>query len=104
MAGKMKQVKIFIISFIVLLTVFVNSAHAYVQPDTGGSFLDAIAPFAFAILLLAPWLWTLIKIMTNKSSGRNKVIWLIVVRVIPVFGLILYFLMGHKKKIRTTAS
>jgi len=99
-----KQVKYFFISYIFLSAAFINKAYAYVYPDTGESFIDAIVPFAFAILFLAPWLWALIDIVKSEFSGRNKVIWLWVVRLVPVLGFILYFLIGRKKKIPANAS
>jgi len=94
-----RRLRYVFISFILLLTVFLNRAYAYLNTDTGAFLFDAIFPFIFAILLLAPWIWGLTDILKNEFRGTNKVIWLVVVRLVPVIGFILYFLIGRKQKI-----
>ena len=96
----MIKVKHFIISYTVLLTVLVHRRNAYATQDTGGFLLDTIFPVAFCILFLVTWLWAFIDILKNEFSGYNKEIWLLVVRAVPVFGFILYFLLGRKQKYR----
>ena len=94
--GRLRSV---FIAFILLLTVFLNRAYAYLDTDTGEFLFDAVFPFTIAILLLAPWIWALTDILKNNFRGTNKVIWLVVVRLVPVMGFILYFLIGRKQKI-----
>lgn len=49
-------------------------------------------------LLLA--LWGIIDILRHKFSGANdKVIWLLIVFLIPVVGFILYLLIGRKRRL-----
>jgi len=53
----------------------------------------------FSILLFALWLWALVDILVNEFSGYNKIIWLIVITIIPILGVVLYYLVGTKQKI-----
>ena len=46
------------------------------------------------------WVWALIDILKNEFSGSNKIIWLLVVFFLNIFGVILYYFMGRKQKIR----
>jgi hypothetical protein len=40
----------------------------------------------------------LIDIIRNEFKGSNKVIWLIIVLLLPLIGSILYFVVGKKQK------
>ena len=51
---------------------------------------------AFFILL---WLSAFVDILKNNFKKNNKLIWIIVVVLIPIFGAILYFMIGRKQKI-----
>jgi len=42
----------------------------------------------------------LISILTNKFSGNEKLLWVIVVILIPLVGSILYFVFGTKNIIK----
>lgn len=47
------------------------------------------------------WIIALVDILKNEFTANNKVIWLLVVILIPIAGFILYFTIGRKQKIRT---
>ena len=49
------------------------------------------------------WLIATIRILASKFVGNYKIIWLLVVLVVPVIGPIAYFAMGKKQKIKTGA-
>ena len=46
------------------------------------------------------WLIATIRILTSKFVGYYKIIWLLVVLVVPVIGPIAYFTIGKKQKIK----
>jgi hypothetical protein len=81
------------------MVTVLNSACADIGPGTDEFFFDAVSPFAFAMVLLAPWIWALMDILKHEFRGSNKVIWLAVVRLVPVFGFLLYVLVGRSRKI-----
>lgn len=45
------------------------------------------------------WLVALVDIIRSDFTGNNKVIWLLIVILVPLIGMILYFLIGKKQKI-----
>ena len=45
------------------------------------------------------WLIATVRILTNKFVGYYKIIWLLIVLVVPVIGPIGYFAIGKKQKI-----
>lgn len=47
------------------------------------------------------WLIATIRILASKFVGNYKIIWLLVVLVVPVIGPVAYFAMGKKQKIKT---
>ena len=49
-----------------------------------------------AIVLL---IWALVDILKSEFTGSNKIIWVIVVLLLPLLGSILYFAIGTKQKI-----
>jgi len=52
----------------------------------------------FFVILLP--LIALISILTNKFRGSEKLVWVIVVILIPLAGSILYFIFGTKNRIK----
>ncbi len=46
------------------------------------------------------WLIATIRILTSKFVGHYKIIWLLIVLVVPVIGPIAYFAIGKKQKMR----
>ncbi len=51
-----------------------------------------------ALLLLIP-LIALVDILGSEFTGSNKLIWVVVVILIPILGGILYFAIGRSQKI-----
>ncbi len=45
------------------------------------------------------WLVALVDIIRSDFTGNNKVIWLLIVLLVPLIGMILYFPIGRKQKI-----
>lgn len=55
------------------------------------SLLIGVAAFAF-------WLWMLIHAITNKGLGDGeKIVWVIVILVLPFLGSVIYFFVGRPK-------
>ena len=46
------------------------------------------------------WVIATIRILKSKFMGYYKIIWLLLVLVVPVIGPIAYFAIGKKQKIR----
>lgn len=44
------------------------------------------------------WIYSLIDILKNKFEQNDKIIWLLVVILIPILGPVLYILIGRNKK------
>ncbi len=54
------------------------------------------------LIILAGLLFPLIallSILRNEFTGSNKLIWIIVVLLLPIFGSLLYFIIGTQQKI-----
>jgi hypothetical protein len=45
------------------------------------------------------WVSAFVDIIKNNFKRNNKLIWIIVVVLIPILGAILYFMIGRKQKI-----
>ena len=56
--------------------------------------------FILALAVL-PTVLALIDIQKSEFQGNNKLIWLLVVLFMSIFGAILYFLIGREQKINT---
>jgi len=55
--------------------------------------------FFLASLIL--WIYVLIDILTSEFTGNNKLIWLLLVLLVPLLGVILYFAIGRKQKVKS---
>ena len=48
------------------------------------------------LLILAADLWAIISVVQSGASTGKKVLWILLVLVLPVVGLILWFLLGPR--------
>jgi len=49
------------------------------------------------ILILIGDIWAIVNIFNSSLSNERKLIWIIVVALLPVLGLILWFYLGARK-------
>jgi succinate dehydrogenase/fumarate reductase cytochrome b subunit len=50
----------------------------------------------FGLLILVGDIWAIINILQSSISTGKKVLWIVVVILLPVLGLILWFLLGPR--------
>jgi hypothetical protein len=55
--------------------------------------------FLFFMLPVILWISALIDILKNNFQDNNKLIWVLVVILLPIIGAVLYFIIGKKQKI-----
>ena len=48
------------------------------------------------LIILVFDVWAIVKTIQSSASTGSKVLWIVLVLVLPVFGLILWWLMGPK--------
>lgn len=65
--------------------------------------LIALISFIFGfIIVILPLIIALVDILRNEFTDSNKIVWLLVVILVPFLGYILYFFIGTKQKIKST--
>ena len=52
----------------------------------------------WGLLILAGDIWAIINILRSSASNEKKLIWIIVVVLLPVLGLILWFFLGPRDR------
>ena len=53
---------------------------------------------AISLLCFAFWLWMLIHAITNKGlSNGEKILWVLVIILLPFLGSVIYFFIGRPK-------
>ncbi len=69
--------------------------------------IQEILILAFVILIplviLVLWIWTLVDIIKSEFAGSNKIVWTIIVLLLPLIGMILYYFIGKNQKIKSKA-
>ena len=50
----------------------------------------------WALLILAGDVWAIINILQSSASSEKKLLWVIVVVLLPLLGLILWYLLGPR--------
>jgi cell division protein FtsX len=69
--------------------------------------LGLVMGLGFGLLGLAcfaVWIWALIDILKNEFTCNNKLIWLVLVVILPVLGVVLYYFIGREQKIAATGA
>jgi len=50
----------------------------------------------FGLLILIADIWAIVNIAQSGASTGNKVLWIVLVLILPLVGLILWFLLGPR--------
>jgi hypothetical protein len=50
------------------------------------------------LLVLAGDIWAIINVLQSSASNGKKLIWILVVLLLPLLGLILWFLLGPRDR------
>ncbi|MCA0133598.1 PLDc N-terminal domain-containing protein [Winogradskyella alexanderae] len=61
--------------------------------------LGALIIIVLSVLFFLLPILALISILRNKFEDNDKLIWVIVVLLLPYFGSIIYFIIGRKKRL-----
>lgn len=48
------------------------------------------------LLILIADIWAIVKIIQSHRSTGSKVLWIVLILILPVLGLIIWFLFGRK--------
>ncbi|WP_375723556.1 PLDc N-terminal domain-containing protein [Arcobacter sp. KX21116] len=64
-----------------------------------GNIISSILTFFVPLIIFVYYIYALIDILKNEFTGNNKLIWLIIYFILPLVGVLLYFLIGRKQKI-----
>jgi Phospholipase_D-nuclease N-terminal len=52
----------------------------------------------FGLLILAGDIWAIINILQSSDSNAKKLIWILVVLLLPLLGLIIWFFVGPRDR------
>ncbi|MAM23411.1 PLD nuclease N-terminal domain-containing protein [Croceibacter atlanticus] len=50
------------------------------------------------LIVLGIYIYSLVDILRHEFRGNNKIVWIIVVLMLPLLGVFLYFLLGKKQQ------
>ena len=50
------------------------------------------------LLILAADIWAIVSVVQSAASTGKKVLWILLILILPVLGLILWFLLGPRGK------
>ena len=53
--------------------------------------------FLVSFALVALWIIAIVDVLTNKFKGSFKLLWIIIIILLPVPGVILYLTIGRKQ-------
>ena len=53
----------------------------------------------FLIIILFFWIFCIVDVLRNSFNGNDKLVWILVLLIVPLLGPFLYFFIGRKKRI-----
>lgn len=56
----------------------------------------------FGLIILVADIWAIIKVFESGASTGKKVLWTVIILLLPVLGLILWFLFGPKGRVKVS--
>ena len=77
------------------------------QEDATGLFAGLgglmIVFWVFALLLTAFWIWMLVDCLTSAMPTNEKILWALVMLIVPLIGSILYFFVKRSPRVHAPA-
>ena len=69
---------------------------------------ELLTDFSFGLLIwqllilvaIGLWIYCLIDILKSKFEQNDKIVWVLVVVLLPILGSLLYLVIGRKKKVK----
>lgn len=58
--------------------------------------IGGLEALLFFLIVAGLWLWALIDIIRSKKDSTTKIIWVVVILVVPLIGSILYLVFGRR--------
>lgn len=68
----MFAIKVIVFSFITAFFIAATSAHAYIDPNTGGFFFQTVAPFVYGLLGVLVVFWKRIASFFKGLFGKKS--------------------------------
>ncbi|MBT3280030.1 MAG: PLDc_N domain-containing protein [Campylobacteraceae bacterium] len=59
--------------------------------------MEFLSIIYFGMLIF--WIWALVDVLKSKFDGGNKIVWLLAILFLNIFGAILYVIIGRKHKV-----
>ncbi len=59
--------------------------------------------WVLGIVVLLLDIFAIVSVLSSASSPERKALWVLVILLLPVIGMVLYFLIGHRTKHATPA-
>lgn len=56
-----------------------------------------VMEFIFGLIILVADIWAIVQTIKSSETGGIKILWVVVILLLPVIGLILWFFLGPKK-------
>jgi hypothetical protein len=53
----------------------------------------------FLIIILFFWIFCIVDVLRNSFNSNDKLVWILVLLIVPLLGPFLYFFIGRKKRI-----
>ncbi|MBX3413471.1 MAG: PLDc_N domain-containing protein [Pirellulales bacterium] len=66
--------------------------------DRLNSFLCSVPGSLLQVVFFAFWLWMLIDCLMNQPSSPEKIVWVLVIILLPCLGALLYFFLKKPKR------
>lgn len=89
-----------VISLTLLISSFVTPVFAVGGPDRQSlNPLFAFIPLLIILAGIGLFIYALVDIIRSEFQGNNKIIWLLVLLLLPPIGTILYLIIGRKQKL-----
>jgi Phospholipase_D-nuclease N-terminal len=71
-----------------------NTIQAFYLIWGGGNQPYFYSPYndIFTLVVVILWIWAIISLLTSNASPPAKVLWLLLILILPIIGSILYFI------------
>lgn len=50
----------------------------------------------FGLIILAADIWAIVNILSSREKGATKLVWILVIILLPVIGLLIWYFAGPK--------
>jgi Phospholipase_D-nuclease N-terminal len=83
-----------------IISCLLNRQHRHPRRAAVAEREEAALEFIFGLIVLALDIWAIVNVIGSSASTGSKILWILLIIILPVVGFIIWFFAGPRSRSR----